>query len=246
MAAMPPDCGVVCAAFGKRAAKQAADLMESIVRTHPRLGRLVVGDTPVPGTAFARWTGADPFDRDAEHNYHFRAGRVKPFLYGIAPWDRTMYIDTDAQIIGDLTPAFAMLDTFEMLTTYHPDPRLHIATQDVDALYNKPRAGWYHNRREREYTCDLFGDGLTPYWNSGVIFWRRCEAVSTVLAAWAVEWQRFSQWDEQLALMRAVRAHPLRLAVLPVSWNAPHRNLARVVYHWYGKGTSRDNGDDAA
>lgn len=230
-------------AFGEKAAREAKKLMANLAETHPQLGRIVVGDRRVDGAEWHRWTGPDPFDREAAHNYHFRAGRVKPYLHRYVPWDQTLYMDTDAVVIGDLTPAFAMLDTFDICVTYHPDPHRRIATQDVDALYNKPLCGWYHNRREREYTTDLFGDGITPYWNSGVILWRKCPESERALLAWADEWERFAQWDEQLALMRAVRANPLRLCVLPVAWNAPHRNLARVVFHWYGRGSSRDNGE---
>ena len=42
--------------------------------------------------------------------------------------------------------------------------------------------------------------------------------------------------------MRAVYTHPLRVLVLPVGWNSPHRAEAKAIFHNYGKGIVRDNG----
>lgn len=234
--------GVVMMAFGDKARKEAEASIASLHEHMAQLPVVVVGDRKVAGATFVKWDGESPFDVDAPQNYRFKAGRVKPFLYWSAPFDHVLYLDSDTRVWDDLSPAFDLLTSFEMLPTYHPDPHRRVPAQNVSALYNKARAGWYHNRREREATIRGWGDGELPYWNSGVIFFRRCKAVERVMRAWHEEWMRYQQWDEQLALMRATFAHPLKLSVLPVGWNAPHKDQARYIWHNYGRAVVRDNG----
>lgn len=233
-------------AFGEKARAEAALSVASLHEHMPGLPVVLVGDGPVEGAEHVGWTGASPFDLKADKNYRFKAGRVKPHLYHAAPWQQVLYMDCDTRVLADLTPAFDLLDTYSMLPTYHPDPHRAVPTQNVAALYNKPRAGWYHNRREREATIAEWGDGDVPYWNSGVLFYRHCAAVERVMAAWYQQWLRWEQWDEQLALMRATWENPLPLLVLPVAWNAPHREQARYVFHDYGRATVRTNDPEVA
>lgn len=223
---------VVSMAFGENARKEAANLAASLAEHG--YGLIVVGDGPVSGADFMEWQGEHPFDVTADRNFRFRAGRVKPYLHEYLDAERCLYLDTDCQVVGDLAPAFDLLERYDLLVTEHP-------SQLCSQLYNKPRAGWYHNRREANYCGEVWGTLQVPYWNSGVIFWRQGEASARVFDAWAAEWPRFAQWDEQLALMRAAYANPCRMRVLPVGWNAPHKWQAEVVFHWYGRGTSRTN-----
>lgn len=228
--------GIVCMAFGAKARAEAATLVGALERSGNHYPVVCVGDEPVPGTVWRRWDGDDPFERDEAFNYRFRAGRVKPHLHEYAEFERCLYLDTDCEPLRSLEGGFDLLDDHDLCVAEHPHGL-------CNNLYNKPNAGWYHNRREAAATMAEWGTGAVPYWNSGVLFFRRSEATRRLFAAWACEWQRFSQWDEQLALMRAAWANPLRLCVLPVGWNAPHRHQAEVIYHWYGRGTSRSGGE---
>lgn len=234
---VPMSAGIVAMAFGAKARAEAAKLADNLWHDC-ELPLTVVGDEPVPGTNWRQWEGPSPYDSGAEHNFRFRAGRVKPFLHEYLDAERCLYLDTDCKVVGDLSPAFDLLERFDLLVTEHP-------SQLCSQLYNKPRAGWYHNRREAAFCGEVWGTLQVPYWNSGVIFWRQGEAAHRVFSAWAEEWQRFSQWDEQLALMRAAYANPCRLQVLPIGWNAPHEWQAEAVFHWYGRGTSRTNPTEA-
>jgi hypothetical protein len=220
----------VCMAFGSKARAEARVLARSVP-----VPLTVVGDEPVPGCDWREWQGESPFDSGGGHNFQFRAGRVKPYLHEYVDADHVLYLDTDCRIVGPLDAAWEALESRDLLVAEHP-------AQLCSQLYNKPKAGWYHNRREARYTGSEWGTLCIPYWNSGVIFWRQGEAMRRVFAAWSAEWRRFAQWDEQLALMRAVYAHPVRLMVLPVGWNAPHSHQAEAVFHWYGRGTSRTDG----
>lgn len=225
--------GIIYMAFGDNAAKEAAKSIRSLRKSDCNYPVIVVGDTRVSGADFVRWTGKCPFDGVERRALRFKAGRVKPHLYGLSPFECTLYLDADTEIISDITPGFDLLDRWQMAIAKHPG-------QTIAQLYNKPLAGWYHNMVERDNTIrEWGGDGDVPYWNSGVIFFRKCAAVETVFRAWSDEWLRWQQWDEQQALMRAVYKHPLRVCVLPETWNHPHREKAGIIFHNYGRGAAR-------
>lgn len=226
--------GIIYICFGTKAMAGLLASVESLRRTGHDYPVAVIGDTEVGGTTFIRWEGESPFDVTRKPHLRFRAGRIKPWIYELSPFDRTLYLDCDTEIMGDLRPAFDWLDRFELLIAKHPEP-----AQDVGQLYNEPKAGWFHNMRERDHTMKTFGSGDVPYWNSGVLWFRKSAAVQAVFQSWRDEWRVFQEWDEQLALMRAVFTHPLRLLVLPETWNHPHRKLAGAIFHNYGRGVVR-------
>lgn len=225
--------GIVYMSFGQNAAK---DIHGSILSMH-KLGYHIpctaIGDTPVPGIDFIEWRGQSPFDKSCRQNFQFRAGRIKPGLYDHTPYDLTLYIDADTNFIGNIKPGFEYLLEHDLAVTQE--------TLQICQLYNKPKAGWEINIRERDQTIHEIGRGDINFWNSGVLFFRKSEATKRVFAAWYDEWMRFQQWDEQLALMRAILKNDPIIKVLPIGWNAPHREWATHIYHWYGRGTSRTN-----
>lgn len=234
---MTADRGIVYVAFGDKAAREAAQSIATLAKIGADYPVAVVGDRAVAGAEFIRWSGSDPFDASDRHNFQFRAVYPKSALAGLSPFERTLYLDVDTTFLRDPAPAFDMLDDWQLLVT------THVLDHVVGNLFNAKNAGWYHNRRERRVTVAEFGDGDVPYINSGVIFWKRCAAVQRVFDAWLEEWKRFAQWDEQLALMRAIRKHPCRVLTLPVAWNAPHRSDAVYVHHAYGRGHARSDHD---
>lgn len=220
----------VCMAFGENARREAAALAENLAGYD--LPLTVVGDEYVPGCVWKPWRGADPFDHDDASSHPFRAGRVKPFLHEYIDADCCLYLDTDAAVVGDVARGFDLLDAYDFAVADHAGPL-------VAHCHSFPGQAWHHDPEERAFTAREWGTGAVPFWNSGVLFWRRGEASASVFRAWAREWARFGQWDEQMALMRAVYANPCRLLVLPVGWNAPHARDAVVIHHWYSKCTSR-------
>src|SRR3970282_72090 len=133
-----------------------------------------------------------------------------------------------------------ILNGFEFLDQY--DMALAEELLSVGQLYNKPRAGWEINIQERDATiAELGGDPKTKFLNSGVVFFRKCDPVTALFEAWGRQWLRWQQWDEQLALMRALQECPVNYKALPVDWNHPHRNKARIIFHNYGRATARMN-----
>jgi hypothetical protein len=179
----------------------------------------------------------NPFDITKAKNFQFRAGRVKPHLCDLSPFEFNLYIDADTQFLQPIHEAFTMLHDFDLIVT---DEKL--ALKD---LYNKFRAAWELNIEERDTTIiEIGGDEDQKFINSGVLFFRKNKKTSKLFNTWHNEWIRFQEWDEQLALMRAIHKHPeIKVAHLPVIWNSPHLTDDTVIFHNYGRGAVRTNYD---
>lgn len=220
--------------FGKRAAQDISKSMASLLRCGLDIPVAVVGDMPVRGTQFIKWEGENPFDAEQRTNFQFRAGRIKPSLCQLTPFERTLYIDADTEFMSDILAGFELLGEYEMA--------LAEELLNIGQLYNKPRAGWEINIAERDATIEeLGGNRSMKFLNSGVIFFRKCSRVADVFDEWGRQWRRWQQWDEQLALMRAMGKCAVNYKALSVDWNHPHRQRAKIIFHNYGRGTARIN-----
>jgi len=226
--------GIVYMCFGAKAATEVRKSMASLRNLGVSIPVCVVGDTPVKGAQFIEWTGESPFDPNQRQNFQFRAGRIKPFLVGLTPFERTLYIDADTEFMSDIVKGFGFLGEYDMA--------LAEELLSIGKLYNKERAGWEINIAERDQTIkELGGDPNRKFLNSGVIFFRKNAQVTALFEAWHSQWLRFQQWDEQLALMRALHECPVKYKALSVDWNHPHRHLAKIIFHNYGRGVARIN-----
>lgn len=187
------------------------------------------------------WEGECPFDPSRNSNFHFRAGRVKPFLHEYSPFKETMYIDADTEFLVKPDEAFGLLQNWDFLVAQE---RLSLAE-----LYNQRGAGWEHDISERNATIEDFGGGTgeIPFINSGLFFWKENAASKKLFSLWHSEWSKFKGWDEQKALMRALNHSKVRVLVLSEMWNYPHREemaekvhkAASIILHEYGRGAAR-------
>jgi Nucleotide-diphospho-sugar transferase. len=232
--------GILYMAFGEKAARAVRASHKSLRRVGVQIPACVVGSTPVDGMQFIEWTGESPFDASQKHNFQFRAGRIKPFLYGLTPFERTLYIDADTEFMEDILPGFEALSDYDVA----------IAREDLTLkqLYNKKLAGWEINLKERDATVDELQAGESVFFlNSGVLFFRKCAAVEAAMRRWHDEWMRWQQWDEQLAFMRAFHKTPeAKVKVLEPEWNFPHRKEGIVIFHNYGRGVVRMDGGEVS
>lgn len=226
--------GAIYMVFGEPAARDARASIDSLRQFIPDFPIIVVGDTEIEGAEFVKWEGPYPYRPKVCH--HFHSGYIKPELYRLSPYDQTMYVDADTLFVGNPEVGFDLLDRWDIAVP------THVTGHDVGTLYQVPLADWAINVKERMGTVEEWNDGDVPFWNTGIVFWNRCEQIERVFAAWTAEWDRWQEWDDQLSLMRAVYKNPCRVCVLPIEWNSPIKEQAKILYHWYGKGTARTDG----
>lgn len=229
--------GIIYMSWGDKA-------FEAIKKSQATLRRLgveypvtVFGDFPELPTIPKTWTviqrNEDPFDVSRAIGFQFRAGRIKPLVCLSSPYDLTLYVDADTQFQEPIAPAFDLLKDHDILVT---DEILSLAD-----LYNKQLAGWELNLLERDVTIiELDGDDQQKFVNSGVIFFRKNRKTTKLFKEWHKQWQRFQEWDEQLAFMRAMyKDHSLNVKHLGVEWNSPHLREDTIIFHNYGRGVVR-------
>lgn len=225
--------GIVYVAFGEKAANAVRESAKSLRRVGLQIPVCVVGDTPVDGFQFIKWTRESPFDPTQRSKFQFRAGRIKPWLVDLTPYERTLYLDADTEFIDDILPGFEALDDYDVA----------IARENLTLhqLYNKKLAGWEINIQERDATITELGAGPHVFFlNSGVLFFRKSAATIAGMHRWYDAWMEWQQWDEQLAFMRAFHRTPeAKVKILEPEWNYPHRKQGIFIFHNYGRGVVR-------
>lgn len=234
--------GIIYMAFGEKAKAAVAKSFATLKRLGFSYPVAVIGDYAAESHGerytYLPWKLQSPFDIKQRRNFQFRAGRVKPFLCDLTPFDYTLYIDADTKFLQPIQSAFEALNEFDVIAT---EERL-----TLQQLYNKKLAGWELNLIERDTTIEELGAGAEDlnFINSGVLFFRKNKATQKLFFDWYNEWLRFQEWDEQLALMRALHANKnIKLQKLPAEWNDPHMHTNSVIFHNYGRGDVRINHD---
>ena len=236
--------GLLYMCFGKKAMDELKRSIESLRSVGSDLPICVVGSNETiagmngsgPNVRLAiHWTGTDPYDASMIPNFQFRAGRIKPGLYDLSPFEETLYVDCDVEFKADPEPGFGYLKNWDIAIAQE---RLAI-----NELYNRPRANWQHNVEERDATIKAFGgDGNFPFLNSGVIFFRKNKDVEDLFGLWSDEWKKWQMWDEQASLLRALNRSKVRLMILSEYWNFPHDGESKtLILHQYGMGAARSD-----
>ena len=199
--------GVLYVAYGEAARAQALRSITSLRRFAPGLPVAVVSDTPLG---------------DTEHIYHPEADRgartQKTQMYRLSPFEQTLFLDADTELVGSPEPGFRLLEFVDL-----------VLAQDVTRNFADNK--WPHlNQEEVAYTEQVLGTRHHMYFNSGVIFFRRNERVAAMMDAWHEEWKRFGMHD-QMALLRAIHRCPVTIAPMRAPWNTHIRSQAAFVYH---------------
>ena len=169
----------------------------------------------------------DPFDDRNKKGYRFLAGRIKPLLYELSPFDLTLYVDADTYFQASPNEGFRLLDKWDIA----------LAETQTRAL-----AQGIAGQDECNATADEFGTGLLLYHNSGMIFWKKNERVAALFKLWSEEWRRFGGWDEQVALLRALLRSEALYLTLPYTWNNSDPKECYMLSHWFGAGDARVDG----
>jgi hypothetical protein len=168
----------------------------------------------MPHLPTAVFTDVDcPFD-EFDHVRHLGS---ESFNYGIrieclrkTPFERTLHVDTDTRLLGDVSELFQLLDTMDVAGI--PSPKRHLwGDEEVPECFSQI--------------------------NGGVILYRRTEGVMTWLGSWLALYREDMARGEERLNRRAAKTFPsdqpslritlyksgLRLAFLPVEYNCRFR-----------------------
>jgi hypothetical protein len=193
-----PSCGILYVAFGYEYLLMAIHSAISAKRTNPQLGLAIVANSKLAGIEEI----AELFCSAQEIDLGQRDNRlVKTNAFGYSPFSRTLLLDCDTEIMGDLSPMFRCLDRYDLITKLEPLPR-------------KPK------KRAHEVAPGLALE-LFPTWNTGALFFRGGDEVRTFFADWRRNFMEMGGTKDQPAFARTVYEHPeTRLLSTNYMWNA--------------------------
>lgn len=231
--------GVVYITFGTKAAVATGRSANSIRRLGLDIPIVTIGDIAVPHTTHIPWPRESP--RSNMGDLGFLAGKIKPFIYDLSPFEQTLYLDADTSVRKDISPGFDYLIDYDICVSYHTKPDGQIWYVDEifgDPVLSPPISP--NSVREREMTQALIGNKRMPFINSGVIFFRTANSTQHFFEAWYEEWLVFKDWDEQMSAHRAIVKCPeLKVLLLPPIWNQKYLNDSTIILHKMGKKQAR-------
>ena len=143
---------------------------------------------------------------------------VKTRIYSLSPFRNTLYLDADCEVRSSPDPSFALLEFFDVVLAI--DPNKVLSRVKWPALLPE----------EIEYTAGQIGTAEVQYYQSGVMAFRRSSRNRAFFQGWYEEWLKFEQQD-QLALLRALHANPIRVAPMREGWNTHIQGKAQFVWH---------------
>jgi len=186
-------CGVLYIAVGRCYVKAAIQSAQSVRRWCGGLPIHIFTDAE--NEASARST-ADSWG--LIENPH-RRSKVDSLMY--TPFERTLYLDSDTRICGDIRDVFEVLERFDMAIC-------HAHTRNTA----KNQQPW---RVNLPYAF--------PQFNGGVIAYRKTPAVLEFLEAWKRAYHSQPFEKDQVTLRELLWACDLRVAVLPPEYNIRYR-----------------------
>jgi len=147
------------------------------------------------------------------------ARTYKTTIYFLSPFEQTLYLDADTELLCDPGSAFKLLNYADMAMA-----------QDPIRIFNRNK--WKGLvAAEIKYTIEATGGGELCYYNDGVILFKRNARVEALMKMWHEEWKRFKRQD-QPAMLRAMYQCPVKLITMREEFNT-HKQIADFVKHYH-------------
>ena len=181
--------GLLFIATGARHRQEACGVVENC--RHHLNGRPVALITDAPSSV-----PDGLFDQVLSHPdpHHSYRDKIQPLIH--PPFQRTLYLDTDAELIQPVCDLFAMLQSLELLACHAP-VRFH---------------GWKDPQ---------VPDGFSEM-NSGVIGIQRCSNTESLIRRWLATYDRIGIQEDQASLRSSLwesLEQGLKFYVLPAEYN---------------------------
>jgi len=182
--------GVLYLASGEKFVQQAIRSANSLKNYHPDLPVTILTNQNIDATIFddiIKLTNpiTSPGDSILSSD-HF-------------PYDRTLYLDADTHVCGDITSVFNILDEF-----------------DIAATHNVGRSWW---NKEAYDGNNIHLPASFPEYNTGVVAYRDNGAVHRLFDAWNEQYNLIGGKWNQPAFRVALYKTNINLATLPPEYN---------------------------
>lgn len=189
--------GVIYLAFGRPYLAMALNSFLSLRRSNPGVPAAIVTNIGDSAPAIPGWTEEDHWihiPRPAKDNRLFKTA-----IIDYSPFDKTLYLDCDTVVVGDLSPARFLLDHFDLglkLRQGPPGKRDNIKLFDGSVDYH-----------------DM------PHWNGGVVLFRSNDKTRDFFRNWKARFQALGNRRDQPSLIEALFTSDCRIVSLDYRWN---------------------------
>lgn len=202
MSGARPDSEAIIIGYGFEYLVMALNCARSIRESNPGLPTTLVTNVSVDAGVLGEW-----FDRVIVRDEPSDRNRlVKTSILEHAVAERILYIDADSEVVGDLNPAFRLLDRFDVAIKAHATP------------VNKPFE-----------LADAIPGGVFPHVGGGFLVLKAGEASRNFLAHWQRRMLESGLARDQPALARTVYDLPeARLVLLNAVWCADEWEAANL------------------
>ena len=202
MSGQRPEREAIIIGYGLEYLVMALNCGRSIRASNPDLATTLVTNLPIDEAAVA-----DVFDRvvirdePSDRNRH-----VKTSILDHAVGERVLYVDADSEVVGDLGPAFRLLERFDVVLRMYATP----VNKPFDLAPGVP-------------------GGAFPHLHGGMFLVRHGESARDFLAHWQRRMIESGLSRDQPALARTMYDLPdLRLVVLNAVWCADEWEAAHL------------------
>lgn len=178
--------GVLFVATGETHVAAARAAASSVRKTNPDLGVALITEASDPGPEFGIVL---PVERPRS--------RSKVDALWRTPFARTLYLDTDTRVRGDLSDLFRVLERFDIG-----------AAQVVHA---------HKTRYQRKWRADI--PAAFPQHNGGVILYRSTPMVIDFLESWRTAYDEAGIGADQVTFRELLWNSDLRICSLPARYN---------------------------
>ena len=200
--------GVLYVAYGEKAVSN----VENSIRTIKKFAR----NLPIAVISDQKVDGADHHILHVDIDPGARAAKTR--MYSLSPFRKTLFLDADTEVLANPEHGFRMLERVDM-----------VMAQDPVRIFNQTT--WPAlNQEEVRVTKSETAGGEFNYYNTGVVYFRRNQAVQQLMQAWHAEWTRWAKQD-QPGMFRAMFNNPVRIASMRAPWNTHLKDVAKFVYH---------------
>lgn len=163
-----------------------------------------------------------------------RGYQVGPIPSGITGWggktvlfdcvdaQRVLFLDCDVLVLGPLSGVWETLSRADLALVRD----CHSTVGEAAYFDTMLRLGEFH-ADEMGLTPQIVGPDH-PYYNAGIVGWKRNNTVRAFFQKWHAEWLR-TRTSDQYPMVRALRQSRIRVAELPGTYNFWGKDMGRLA-----------------
>jgi hypothetical protein len=137
------------------------------------------------------------------NNPHYRS---KVDCMPKAPFEHTLYLDSDTMVVDDISEMFGLLDRFDIAVAHAHKRNFHLTAEF-----------WRRNIPPS-----------FPQFNSGVVLYKNSPQVSSFLRNWRDSFHAAGIKKDQVTLRELLWLSDLRIATLPPEYNIRYQKYIRI------------------